>query len=141
PIMYDAWQNRKFTNWEDLMLGNGPQYKADVSVRGGTDKLKYATGAGYYNQDGIVEKSGYKRANFRANIDYAIYRWLDLIANFSFTRSKTLYNDANFNQILTMPPLGQPFDENGNLRREVTSAGDLNPLWRNREYDQQQTDD
>lgn len=140
-IMYDAYQNKKFTNWEDLMLKNGLQYKADVSVRGGSDKLKYAFGAGYYNQNGIVEKSGYQRANFRSNIDYSIYKWLDLSANFSFARSKTLGNDGNFNQILTMPPLAQPFDEDGNLRREVNSVGDINPLWRNREYDQQQNDD
>src|SRR5690606_18995561 len=113
-------------------------YKADISMRGGSEKLKYAVGAGYYDQDGIVEKSGFKRANFRANIDYAMYRWLDFSLNFSYARSKTLFNDASFNQILTMPPLAQAYDSEGNLLRETTNAGDINPIWRNREYSQQQ---
>ncbi|MDR3062327.1 MAG: SusC/RagA family TonB-linked outer membrane protein, partial [Dysgonamonadaceae bacterium] len=137
-IMYDAWQNQKFTDWEDLMLGNPVQYKSDISVRGGNDKLKFASGIGYYNQDGIVDKSGFHRANFRTNIDYAMYKWLDFGVNFSYAQAETKSNDSNFNQILTMPSLSQAYDSDGNLMRETTSVGDINPLWRNREYDQKQ---
>lgn len=137
-IMYDSYQNQKFTNWEDLLFGNGLQYKTDVSLRGGNEKLKYSAGAGFFNQDGIIEKSGYKRANFRTNVDYSIYKWMDMGVNFSYTRAKTLESDPNFYQVLTMPELAQPYNESGGLRREVDAAGNLNPLWRNRERNQQE---
>jgi TonB-linked SusC/RagA family outer membrane protein len=138
PIMLDAYQNKKFTNWEDLLLKNGLQYKEDVSLRGGSDKLKYAVGAGHFNQDGIVDKSGYQRGNFRANVDYSVYKWLDMGINFSYARAKTLSSDGRFYDVLTRPMLGQPYDDNGNLKREIDGAGNINPLWRSRERDEEQ---
>lgn len=139
-IMLDSYQNRNFTNWEDLLFTDGLQYKTDVTLRGGSEKLKYAVSAGYYNQDGIIEKSGYKRANFRTNVDYSIYSWLDMGVNFSYAKAKTSQSDPNFYQVLTMPSLAQPYFEDGSLRREVDAAGDVNPLWRNRERSGEQED-
>ena len=139
-IMYDAYQNKKYTDWEDLMFGNSPQSKSDISVRGNSGKVKFAAGLGHYDQDGIVEKSGFSRTNFRTNLDYAMYKWLDFSLNLSYAKSKRNGNDSNFNQILTMPSLGQAYDSEGNMMRETTSAGDINPLWRNREFNQQQDD-
>lgn len=140
-IMYDAYQNGKYVDWEDLMITNAPQQKYDVSLRGGAKNVKYAVAAGYFDQNGIVQGSGYRRGNFRSNVDYAPARWVDLGINMSFTKAEINSVDANFNGILTMPQLAQAYDADGNLLRESTTAGDINPLWRVREYKAAQLDD
>lgn len=140
-IMYDAYQNGKYVNWEDLMLTNAPQQKYDVSLRGGAKNVKYALAAGYFDQNGIVQGSGFRRGNFRSNVDYAPAKWVDLGVNMSFSKAEISSVDANFNGILTMPQLAQAYDPEGNLLRESTTSGDINPLWRVREYKSSQLDD
>ncbi|MCD7937577.1 MAG: TonB-dependent receptor, partial [Tannerellaceae bacterium] len=135
-MMYDAWVNNKFTNWEDLMLSNALQHKHDLSIRGGTNQLKYTVGLGYFDQDGMVENSGYRRATFRTNLDYSPFNWLDMGTTVSYTRDEKQSAQGNFNEIITMPALAQAYNEDGELLREVNNQGDINPLWRNREYDQ-----
>jgi len=140
-IMYDAYQNGKYVNWEDLMLTNAPQQKYDVSLRGGAKNVKYALAAGYFDQNGIVQGSGFRRGNFRSNVDYSPARWVDVGVNMSFSKAEINSVDANFNGILTMPQLAQAYDADGNLLRESTTSGDINPLWRVREYKSSQLDD
>jgi len=137
-IMYNAWVNNQFIDWEDLMLGNAAQHRHDLSIRGGNERVKYAAGLGYLNQDGVVQKSGYERANFRLNTDFAINSWLDVGSNISFSKSQRQLTDGRFNEFITRPSLAQPFDDDGNIRREVTGEGNINPLWRIDNYDQQQ---
>ena len=140
-IMYDAYMNKKYVDWEDLMFTNAPQHKHDISIRGGGEKMKFAASLAYLNQDGIVKGSGYERGNFRFNFDYSPWKWLDWGVNVSFSRSKKESEDSNFNQIITMSQLNQPYDENGELNYEVNMAGDINPLWRAKEYSKEQNDD
>ena len=133
--------NKKYVDWEDLMFTNAPQHKHDISIRGGGEKMKFAASLAYLNQEGIVKGSGYERGNFRFNFDYSPWKWLDWGVNVSFSRSKKESEDSNFNQIITMSQLNQPYDENGELNYEVNMAGDINPLWRAKEYSKEQNDD
>ena len=135
PMMYSAYQNQKYTNWEDLMLGNALQHKHDISIRGGSEKLKYSAGFGYYNQDGMVKKSGYERFTFNSNVDFAPYKWLDFGTTVGYTKDESQSAQNNFSDIITMPALAQAYDDEGNLLREVNNQGDVSPLWRNEEYD------
>lgn len=140
-MMYDAYQNNKFVDWEDLMLTNAVQQKHDINLRGGNDKFKYSASVGYLDQEGMVLNSGYKRGNFRSNLDYSPLKWLDFSTNLSFSRSEKQGQDGSFNTILTMPQLAQAYDKDGNVLRESTTSGEINPLWRNREYKDLQNDD
>src|SRR5690606_19600285 len=127
-------QNNKFVDWEKLALSNAPQQKHDVSLRGGSQNFKYAASLGVLDQKGVVGGSGYKRGNFRSNVDYSPTSWFDLGVNLSFAKSEINSVDGSFNGILTMPSLAQAYDANGNLLRESATSGDINPLWRVREY-------
>src|SRR5690554_1471578 len=140
-VMYDSWQKGQFTDWEDLMLGNAVQHRHDLSIRGGSEKVKYSTAFGYLNQDGIVAKSGYERGNFRLNTDFVLTDWMDLGSNISYTQSTRQTSAGSFNQFITRQVLAQPFDEDGNLNREVTSEGDINPLWMIENHDRQIDDE
>jgi TonB-linked SusC/RagA family outer membrane protein len=140
-IMYDAYLNNKFVDWEKIALSNAPQQKHDVSLRGGSQNFKYAASLGVLDQKGVVGGSGYKRGNFRSNVDYSPTSWFDLGVNLSFAKSEINSVDGSFNGILTMPSLAQAYDANGNLLRESATSGDINPLWRVREYNAGQLDD
>lgn len=141
PIMYDAYVNKKYINWEDEMFSNSFQQKYDLSLRGGNDKIRIASSVGYYDQDGIVIGSGYNRTNLRLNTDYSPLNWLDIGFNFSYAQSNKSSVDANFFDVITSPNLAQAYDANGELMRETTTSGNINPLWRNREYSSSQQDE
>lgn len=141
-IMYNSYTNRDFVDWEDLMVKDALQSSNDVSIRGGTDKTKYSVGFGYYKQNGVVEKTGYSRANLRMNLDFTVAKWLNMGVNVSYSRPKNQLNEnARFATILTVPMLAKAYDDNGKLLREINTAGTINPLWYNREYNSEQTDE
>ncbi|MHB9056538.1 MAG: SusC/RagA family TonB-linked outer membrane protein [Paludibacteraceae bacterium] len=140
--MWDTYNNKNYVDWEKLTLGNALQSKHDVSLRGGNEKIKFSLGLGYLDQNGVVDKSGYKRGSVRLNTDAIITNWLDLGVNFSYTKANTLLTNSNFDTFITMPPLSQAYEEDGvTLRRVVTDEGTINPLWRIAHSDSERNDD
>jgi TonB-dependent starch-binding outer membrane protein SusC len=125
-IMFDSYTNRDFVDWEDLMTNNALQNGNDISIRGGTDKMKYSVGLAYFKQNGVVDKSGYTRPSVRINLDYTVAKWLNMGTNVSYSRPKTEFNDGGrFSTILTVPSLAKAYDDNGNLLREISTSGPL----------------
>lgn len=66
---------KQSTNWADELFDNNvPQEQYNLSLNGGSDKVKYFFNVGYLNQEGSY-KSGslnYNRWNFRSNVDAQI---------------------------------------------------------------------
>lgn len=61
------------TNWMDLVLGGtAPRMQHNVSLSGGTEKVKYFTSLGYLNEDGLYKSLNYKRYNVRSNLDIQV---------------------------------------------------------------------
>src|SRR5690554_6425016 len=44
PVMYQAYLDKNYVDWENLMLGNALQHKHDLSIRGGSEKVKFSSG-------------------------------------------------------------------------------------------------
>ena len=58
------------SDWVDATLGSSaPQSQHNLNVSGGTDRAHYFLSAGYLTQKGLYENVGFKRYNFRSNID------------------------------------------------------------------------
>jgi len=58
------------TDWVKKLLPNyAPQQQYNVSLNGGTEKIRYFISLGHVNQKGLYANSGFKRYNFRSNID------------------------------------------------------------------------
>lgn len=53
----------------DAVLRTAPQASYNLSVSGGNENVKYALSGEYFNQDGIILNSNFKRYSIRANID------------------------------------------------------------------------
>ncbi|MEO0330801.1 MAG: SusC/RagA family TonB-linked outer membrane protein, partial [Bacteroidota bacterium] len=125
--------NNQFVDWEDQLVRSGFVNSQALSISGGTEKTKVFASANYFEENGIIPTSGYTRKTLRLNVDQSIND------KFSLNFDLNLLNDdteraANVN-VITFSPLGQAFDENGELTQfpsgEELSA--VNPLWNRRE--------
>lgn len=129
-IMEKAYADKKFTDWESLMLDPSLVQKYDLSIRGGGEKMKVAASLGFYKQEGMAPNSDYSRGNFSVNVDYEVYKWLSIGSNIAFARSKQTREDGNFNEYITRAPLGQAYNEDGSYAEYINSSLDVNPLYR-----------
>ncbi|WP_229311859.1 SusC/RagA family TonB-linked outer membrane protein [Larkinella rosea] len=57
------------TDWQRTVLRNAPIQSHQLSVAGGSATARYAISAGYFNQDGIIPRSNFKRYTLRTNLD------------------------------------------------------------------------
>ncbi|WP_287641662.1 SusC/RagA family TonB-linked outer membrane protein [Bacteroides sp.] len=134
-IMLKSWRNKDFIDWEDAMLDNALSHNHELSVKTGTDKLRIATSANYYNQEGmVVTGSRYQRASFRLNADLNITKWLSIGVNSSMSLTRTDREQGSFNQYITRPPIAQIYNEDGTYAQYVNSAGEGNPFYQAEHY-------
>ncbi|WP_339794413.1 TonB-dependent receptor [uncultured Imperialibacter sp.] len=58
------------TDWQDLIFDVAPIQNHQVSATGATKKTQYYVGLGYFNQQGIIDKSKYERLTLKLNNTY-----------------------------------------------------------------------
>ena len=128
------------TNWMDQIFRTGLMQDYNLSVQGGSEKLKAAFTLNYFDQEGILIESGFQRYSLRGNLDYSASDKLTI-----GTRSTVSYSDqqvfrssnfANglFNIAQMMIPTIEPdgFIEGPSL---YISTGLRNVLYRARELE------
>lgn len=69
---YDVDTVTTNTNWQDLLYHTAPMQNYQLSVAGGNDKTKYYISGAYFDQDGIVINSGFKRYSTKINLDQQV---------------------------------------------------------------------
>lgn len=70
--VYSPEQIRSFgagTNWQDEVFQTAPIQNYQLGASGGDDKTKYALSLNYFNQEGIIINSGFKRYSTRFNFE------------------------------------------------------------------------
>jgi TonB-linked SusC/RagA family outer membrane protein len=77
------------TDWQDQIFRTAPMQSHQVSVSGGTENTQYFLSGNYFDQDGIVVGSGFKRGAFRANIDTKVGKRLKIGTSFTASRSRS----------------------------------------------------
>lgn len=63
-------QMGKGTDWQDAIYRTAGISNYDLSIRGGNDKTRFALSADYFNQDGIIINSGYKKGTLNLSIKH-----------------------------------------------------------------------
>ncbi len=66
------------TNWQDIVYRNGLLQNYQLSISGGTDKVNYYLSGNYYDHEGIIIGSEYKRYSFNSNITAQVLDWLNV---------------------------------------------------------------
>ena len=75
------------TNWQDAIFQTAIQHSHQVSVQGGTEKIKYYASANYMNQEGTIIGSNFERYSFRVNLDAQLKSWLKFGMSASYTNT------------------------------------------------------
>ena len=78
-------------DWEDETIESQMRQEYNLSINGGNDKLNYYLSAGYLEDGGIIEGSGFNRLTTRLSADYQAKKWLKVGANMSYTNTESLY--------------------------------------------------
>ena len=115
-------------DWADEVLVNGMRQEYNVSLSGGTQKMKHYMSVGYLNDEGIIAKSDYSRYSARANATYQINDYIDLFGNLSYSHgeqnAQNIENLGNFSntfmfiqQVAPIYPV-YAYDEEGQLIRD-----------------------
>jgi len=78
------------TDWQDEILNNGaPIQNYNLSFSGGNENVRYSVIGGYFDQEGFLKASEFKRYSLRSNLDVKLGEKFNLGHNLSFSRVET----------------------------------------------------
>ena len=103
------------TDWQDVISRTAVTNNLELSFGGNTENLNYYISTSYFNQEGIIRKSGLERFQTRFNFDYKVSDrfQLGLRANLAFTQTEN--NLTDFRTATERPGLISLFDEEGEI--------------------------
>ncbi|MEL5896364.1 SusC/RagA family TonB-linked outer membrane protein [Bacteroides sp. GD17] len=78
-------------DWTKGTISSQLRQEYNLSVSGGTDRLNYYFSAGYLEDNGVIESSGFNRISTRMTVDYQAKKWLKFGTNMGYTNSKSKY--------------------------------------------------
>ena len=134
PTQLEVLESGKFVNWEDEVMRNPTQQSHSISLNGGSENTSLYASFGYFDQNGLVPKSGYKRGTARLNIDQKISGRISFGANIYLVTDKQDRESEAYTRYITLQPLAKVRDENGELiRYPIGDPSFTNPLWDIRE--------
>ncbi len=120
----EAYNAGKWIDWVDEVAGNtATTQKYSLSVTGGTDKSRLYASTSYTREEGLLENDNQDKFALRLNIDQEInkYAKLGFTSNLTYT-NRNRGQSNTFTKALTAFPLGDAYDENGNLNAEYISG-------------------
>lgn len=110
------YMDNKSLDWYDAATRTGFRQNYDVSLSGGTEKLKYYWSLGYTDNKGRMKGDEYKTIRSRINADMRVTDFLNVGVNAQFS-NKDMSNVAlTLNNVILQSPLGQLYDESGLLK-------------------------
>lgn len=126
------------TDWVGEMVDRrAVSQQHTVTVRGGTDKVKYFSTLGYLDQEGVVNNTNFKRYNARTNLDAQLNDYLSVALDLSVrqqlgrTPGLAPDNGAYFNPfyqaVRTLPNMPM-YAPNGLPTASQSGAGWVNPI-------------
>lgn len=89
----DDYKSVEGIDWQKHLFRTAAMHNHDLSIRGGTDKTKYALSTSLTNQDGIVINSGLNRWTSRFSLEQVINEKLKISTNINYA------NDKNYGAI------------------------------------------
>jgi TonB-linked SusC/RagA family outer membrane protein len=116
-------------DWQDEIFRPAPIQNHQLTVNGGSEKTQLAVSANYFDQDGILINSDFKRYSFRLNLDHRISERVKMGTSIlgSYTTNRGVPNGSTSlgdNDVVTgsilgaavgAPPTLQPYREDGSI--------------------------
>lgn len=116
----DAYNAGKWIDWVDQVSGNtATTQKYSLSVQGGNDKTNVYTSVVYNRDEGLLSNELQNKYSLRLNVDHKIFDWWTIGASTNLVYSIHDAGDGKtFTAALTAFPLGDAYDDNGNINYE-----------------------
>jgi TonB-linked SusC/RagA family outer membrane protein len=95
PLFSDPSVLGPGTDWQKELFRNTLLQKYGLGVSGGNDKTTFYLGTEYFDQQGVVQGSGFKRYSVRLNVDNQTRKWLKLGTNLSINQTREVVNTSN----------------------------------------------
>jgi len=103
------------TDWQDLVFRMAPIQNHQLSVSGAGEIAQYYMGIGYFSQDGIIDKSFYKRLSLKLNNVYHLSKHFRLGNNITIAP----YNQRNAPNVTyavyRAQPVLEPYYDDGSF--------------------------
>lgn len=90
PEYYYNYSNN--TDWVKALQKTGYTQDYNISLSGGSSKVRYRFSAGYWDEEGTSIGTGFQRLNTRANLNYNVSDKLRFVADIAYTHSTTQGN-------------------------------------------------
>ncbi len=91
------------SDWQDAVLRSAPVSSSELAVSGGDQRLQYRISGTWFDQEGIVRASGYRRIGGRINLDFNPTGTLSLRTGLAVSadRNNRVENDGSDVGIIT----------------------------------------
>ena len=127
------------TNWQDAAFRTAPVENDELTFSGGDEKSRYNISSNYFNQEGILLNTDFKRYSLRFNYDRDISKnfhvGINATTSYSVSQgaasniaSNSLNSPNIITNILTTPPVLPVKDANGNYVLNTYSTTPSNPI-------------
>jgi len=122
-------------NWEDYGFQNSSRTEANLSLRGGSEAMKYYTSFGYLDDIGYIINSNFKRYTVNMNVQNIIRPWLTTNAKLNFAGTETNNNGQSSDSgsifwfVDNLPPIFPLF------LRDTNGAIVTDPIFGGSQYD------
>ncbi len=122
-------QNNQWVDWFDLGTQTGTTTSYNLSTSYSNDRMTSYFSLGYYDIEGLLKGDELERYSARAKYDFTANEYIKYGLNLYAQYSKNDKRSSRYwNRILSTPPLGEPYDENGNINLDPIGDGTINPL-------------
>ena len=120
----------EWTDWKSILFRKGKFQNNEISISGGTDKMKIFSSIGYNDQEGVSVMSYLNRLSGRLNISYEASKRLNVGANILFSNVKqstntegTAYLSPFYSVFNTVTPRDVPFNQDGSYASDFPRNG------------------
>jgi TonB-linked SusC/RagA family outer membrane protein len=131
PHPFESWDTLSNTDWQKEVLNlNNISQEHNLSLSGAKEGVKYRAAVNYYNGNGIMSPSAYKRLNALARLDYQ-YKRFSFNLDFNYTNEYRNLVQNSYEMALGFSPSTGVYDENDDLSVhgfELNSSWHYNPL-------------
>lgn len=116
-----AINNNQWIDWiDEVTKGNASKDYVSLSISGGNEKARIYSSITYEGQSGLLPDENQNRYGLRLNADYTVNKMIKVGLNSSLTYTIRNNRGKNvFTKAISAEPLGQVYDENGNLNEYV----------------------
>lgn len=120
----DMANNKIDTNWQDVIFRTAPISNYELSTTGGNEKTKFFISGNYFDQEGILIGTGFKRLNGRVNLDHSINDKLSVGTSIGLTYSTSdrVESDQSLHGPLpngiSTPAIYPVYNEDGSYNQE-----------------------